>query len=116
MLEFIVGESMGKISIKNKSTYSGSGEYIGRGSPLGNPFKITKLRSRRMAIDMYAIWLKEAIINNCKSVMVELDRLFQILIDNQSLTLICYCSPKLCHGKTIKQVLLNKYHIGDYLI
>jgi len=103
-----------EIKIRNKNTYSGKGEYVGRGSPLGNPFKITKTQPRHMAIDMYGVWLKEVIINEGQSVMAELDRLFQILIKEQSLTLICYCSPKLCHGDIVSYFLCNKYHTGDW--
>ena len=103
------------INIKNKSTYSGKGEYIGRGSPLGNPFKITKDVTRQLAVDKYATLLKTLIDTKGMSYH-ELNRLFNILLCEQKLILICHCSPKPCHGNIIKQVLENKFYTGKYLV
>ena len=105
-----------EIYVKNKSTYSGDGEYIGRGSPLGNPYKITDVTPRHVAINEYEIWIKDCICKNFKSILDELERLFNILIKNQKLILICHCSPKLCHGNIIKQLLINKYYHGSWLL
>jgi len=104
------------INIKNKSTYSGKGEYIGRGSPLGNPFKITEVMLRHMVIDTYAVWLRDHIITEEDIILAELNRLFNILLCEQKLILICHCSPKPCHGNIIKQVLENKFYTGKYLV
>lgn len=101
------------INIKNKSTFSGEGEYIGRGSPLGNPFKISEDLSRHMAIHRYAVWFK---INLDGMYIHEINRLFTILCSKQKLTLICHCFPKECHGDIIKQVLENKFYTGSYLV
>jgi hypothetical protein len=103
------------IKIKNKKTYQGEGFYIGRPSPLGNPFRITKTQTREDAIRRYSIWLKEQILHN-PDILKTLDGLFSHLINNQSLTLVCWCSPESCHGDVIKQFLLNKYYHGEYII
>jgi hypothetical protein len=111
-----------EINIRNKNTYSGEGEFIGRPSPLENPYKITKSRSRRTAIVMYAQYITDAIMNegfaseDHEEIISELNRLFKILINNQKLDLICYCSPLECHGDIIKQLLLNQYHTGFWLV
>lgn len=107
---------MVEIYIRNKKTYNGEGEYIGRPTVLSNPFIITKNQHRHTTIDRYAIWLKDAIKHNAPEVLTELERLFSILKDKQKLNLICWCSPKLCHGDIIKQVLINKYHYGSWLV
>jgi hypothetical protein len=112
------------IFIKNKRTYNGEGEYVGRPSPLGNPFRITFTQPRQVAIERYAFWLVNIIDNQDEKsiklvypkVIPELNRLFNILIDKQKLILICHCSPKPCHANVIKQILLDKYHTGSFLI
>lgn len=111
-----------QIIVRNKNTYIGKGEFIGRPSPLENPFRITRSRSRSTAISMYAEYITDAIMNegfasvHHEEIISELNRLFKILIDNQRLILICYCSPLECHGDVIKQLLLNKYHYGFWLV
>lgn len=111
-----------EINVKNKNKYSGDGEYIARPSILGNPFIITDKQSRKIAIDKYALYVIE-ILNNeghyaylHDKFIYKLDRLFTRLIKNQKLNLLCYCSPKPCHGDLIKQLLLNKYYHGSYLV
>lgn len=106
-----------QINIRNKKTYFGEGEYVTRRfSPLGNPFKITSNLSRSTSIYKYSIWLYDSIINESSKVINELNRLFDILVKNQKLNLICCCYPKSCHAQIIKQVLLNKYYHGTWLI
>lgn len=102
------------INIKNKNHYKGDGEYIGRPSKLGNPFPVTKTQPRKEAIERYSIWLYDALEYNDPIITKELDHLFSILIKEQSLTLLCWCYPKPCHGDIIKEVLLRKYHTGEY--
>lgn len=103
------------IFIKNKNN-SKEGEYVGRPTALGNPFKITSTQSRQVVIEKYSKWLKEEIKNNNSEIIEALDNLFSILINKQNLTLICHCSPKPCHANVIKQILLDKYHTGSFLI
>lgn len=82
-------------------------EYIGRGSPLGNPFKITDEMPREAAIEAYAKWLLEQIKAENQEVIGELDRLAIIAMEKGKLTLRCYCAPKSCHGDVIRKVLLE---------
>ena len=111
-----------KINVRNKKTYKGKGEYIGRPSPLGNPFKINKTIDRSTSISMYTRYITDAIMNegfaseHHEEIINELNRLFSLLVRHRTLTLICFCSPKLCHGDIIKQLLLNKYYTGEYII
>lgn len=89
-------------------------EYIGRGSPLGNPYShldsskaVIKVDTREDAIEAYRGWLTTQIQEGNPEVITELDRLAGIALDKGKLVLRCYCAPKPCHGDVIKQVLLE---------
>lgn len=103
------------IKIKNKKTYQGEGFYIGRPSPLGNPFKVTKYTSREEAIDQYENWILKKLIQNDQEITNDLNILYSYLVKHQHITLICWCSPKSCHGEIIKKLLLHKYYYGEYI-
>jgi len=110
------------VKVRNKKMYSGKGEYIGRGTPLGNPYRITDKRSRHVALSMYLQFIIDAIMNegfasiHHQEITSELNRLFEIILDKRELNLICHCAPKACHGDIIKHLLENKYYTGDYKI
>ena len=78
-------------------------EYIGRPSPLGNPYHITLLDDRDYVCDMYDLWFLEHL--NDKMVKAELNRLLDIAKSKGKLNLGCYCAPKRCHGETIARWL-----------
>lgn len=88
-------------------------EYIGRPSPLGNPFThkrgTTKadfvVASREEAVREYKKWLINKIIQKDKAVIDELKRLKRIAIKKGELKLGCWCAPKACHGDVIKEIL-----------
>lgn len=88
------------------------GEYIGRGSPLGNPYShlegttaLYKVATREEAIKQYRIWLQKQIEQPNFKVIEELDRLAYKAISEGSLKLRCYCAPSPCHGDVIKEYL-----------
>lgn len=94
--------------LKNKKV----GEYIGRGSPLGNPYShlegttaLYKVATREEAIEQYRIWLQKQIEQPNFKVIEELDRLAYKAISEGSLKLRCYCAPAPCHGDVIKEFL-----------
>ena len=92
------------ISIENKKTYKGDGFYIGRPSPLGNPFAVDAKTSRTKAISLYREWfLKQLETVNPTS------KAFKILVnhyrDNKELVLICWCAPLECHGEVIRDLV-----------
>lgn len=89
-------------------------EYIGRGSPLGNPFSHMedtkaqhKVGTREEAIEKYAQWLLEQLQAGNQEIINEMDRLANIAMSTGKLVLRCYCSPKPCHGDVIRKVLLE---------
>ncbi|MNY41735.1 hypothetical protein D3C86_1765720 [compost metagenome] len=99
--------SQPKITVVNKH-HKQSGEYIGRGSPLGNLIPINNAvgDTRAVVIAKYRLWLKEKIDSNDPRVCNELNRLVE-LAQQGELKLQCFCAPLPCHGDVIKQVLLE---------
>lgn len=102
----LMGVSARPIIIVNKH-HGKSGEYIGRGSPLGNPFVIGKDGSREQVIAKYRVWLNEQIMRKNPVVLDELNRLGNKAIDEKGLALQCFCYPKPCHGEVIKEKLVK---------
>ena len=79
-------------------------QYIGRGSVLGNPFKMETEADRDMVCDAYDAWFREQIKAQNEDICNELFRLMDIA-KNGTLILGCFCAPKRCHGQTIKACL-----------
>lgn len=97
-----------KLDVRVVNKHHGEGgEYIGRGSPLGNPWPIQGFDTREIVIARYKVYLRQQIENNNKGVISELERLGNIAITTGSLNLQCFCSPLPCHGDVIKEVLEN---------
>lgn len=93
------------IKIKNKNK-GHQGQYVGRGSPLGNPFKLKYdcAKERDRVIELYRKWLYKKIEENDKEVVNEMLRLYEIS-KNEDLHLLCFCAPKKCHAEIIKDIL-----------
>ena len=102
----LLGVSARPIIIVNKH-HGKTGEYIGRGSPLGNPFVIGKHGTREQVIAKYRVWLQEQIDKGNTVVLDELNRLGNKAIDEKGLVLQCFCYPKPCHGEVIKEKLVQ---------
>jgi len=79
---------------------------IDRRSVLGNPFFMNYENERNYVCDKYKFWFKEQIKSNNK-IKNELNRLKNILLKYGKLRLFCWCTPKRCHGETIKKYLLQ---------
>ena len=83
--------------------------YIGRPSPLGNPFIMRNQsdEERNRVCDAYEAWFKAQLEENNPAMLDELRRLYK-LARQGPLVLGCFCAPKRCHGDTIKQFLCSK--------
>jgi hypothetical protein len=81
-------------------------QYIGRGSPLGNPFRMNDERDRDRVCDQYQVWFNDKVAANDPVVMNELRRLYRLAAKGD-LKLGCFCAPRRCHGDTIKRFLLS---------
>jgi len=93
------------IRIANKN-HGQQGEYVGRGSPLGNPFKFKYDCGieRDKVIEKYRTWLYHKIETADPKILDEMLRLYEIA-ENGNLVLLCFCVPKRCHAEVIKDVL-----------
>lgn len=99
------------ISILNKHHgHRGNGTtkfYIGRGSPLGNPYPIDSNNTREQVIAKYKIWLEHHIEINDPEICNELNAIL-IASKHYDVGLICFCTPKKCHGEVIKEIILDR--------
>jgi hypothetical protein len=77
--------------------------YIGRPSPLGNPYQIGQQGSRAEVIEQYEQWLKNE-LRGGGMVRKELERLARIAAEHP-LELECWCKPLACHGDVLKRVI-----------
>lgn len=81
-------------------------EYIGRPSPLGNPFVIGQHGSRGEVCDAYDEWFRSQVQSGNPVIKDELIRLYRLMQSRSQLYLGCYCGPsQRCHGDTIIQFL-----------
>lgn len=81
--------------------------YIGRGSPLGNPWPITAAASRATVIAKYQDWIQEKITAGDGSVMLALANIANRHQAGESIRLVCFCKPQACHGDIIKDVIMK---------
>lgn len=87
--------------------------YIGRGSPLGNLFKMRdqSTEERNRVCDLYEQWFYTQLEQENMEIISELDKIYELSLKGDVI-LGCYCSPKRCHGDTIKNFIeglhLNK--------
>lgn len=81
--------------------------YIGRGSPLGNPFVMdpSKGVTRDVVIAKYAEWLDQQIKSYNLKVCEALDRIVDASKEYGVVSLQCFCAPQKCHGDIIKAVV-----------
>jgi len=102
------------INIVNKKNHSVTDYdyYIARPNILGNPFSHKKsvyadyyVESRDIAIDNYREWLKYQLSENNVEIINELKKLQDFYNRHDDINLVCWCSPKRCHGEVIKDFL-----------
>lgn len=73
--------------------------YVGRPSPLGNPYVIGRDGERAVVIQRYAGWMEERLRERDPVVLTAL------LGIRPGDALVCHCAPKRCHAEVIAQVL-----------
>ena len=84
------------------------GVYIGRPSPLGNPFEIGEHGTREEVVALYEDYL----LSKLAARDPDVERAFRAL--NPSDNLICYCAPSACHGHVIKSFYATIWEELDY--
>ena len=111
------------IYVVNKHTHTPTKNdvYIGRGSPLGNPFTHLKSKtkapiicnSREEAILKCEEYLLYRIENKDKKICKALNDIYYKALKGD-VYLVCFCSPNpLCHGNIIKKIVEDKIKIVE---
>lgn len=112
----IVDSMEDQINIVNKYTHVPTDKdvYIGRRSPLGNIYShmhgtLAQYRvvNREEAVEKYGAYLRNKIEQKDAVIIKELNRIYN-LAKNGQVNLVCYCSPRKCHGEVIKKIVLEK--------
>lgn len=88
--------------------------YIGRGgkgltqSKFANPFKLSENEERGATLFRYKTWLWNECLrgNITKSDILSLD----------GKDLVCFCSPKPCHGDVIIELIMLKHMVNTLII
>lgn len=70
--------------------------YIGRPGPFGNPFQIGRDGTREEVVQKYTRWLFSKPQTELRKRMVR---------ELTGKDLMCWCSPELCHGHVILEML-----------
>ncbi|MDQ1340569.1 MAG: hypothetical protein QG567_1726 [Campylobacterota bacterium] len=86
--------------------------YCGRGSALGNPFKMNNESQRDAVCENYEKYFHEQVevIKN-ETMLKELRIIYKQALKGD-VNLGCYCSPKRCHCDTVKRFIENKLQQG----
>jgi hypothetical protein len=78
--------------------------YVGRPSPLGNPFQLGRDGSRAEVIARYRLWLWARMQEPGSIQRRELERLLACAQAGR-LELLCWCAPLACHAEVIRSAL-----------
>lgn len=81
------------------------GEYVGRPSPLGNPYILRCDSMRDHMCDLYQVYFDQKVRERDPVICRELTRLHALYSMQGHLELVCNCVPKRCHAETIKDFL-----------
>lgn len=96
------------IKVGNIRTHKKDGSIaikIDRSSVLGNPFYMPNEAKRDLVCDQYEEYFNKKITGKTDSKFIEeLNRIYELSKSND-ITLLCWCSPKRCHGETIKRYI-----------
>ena len=77
---------------------------------MGNPYRMQdqSQAERNRVCDQYAVWLQDQINHRNPNVLQALDQIKELAARPEGVTLGCFCSPKRCHGDTIKTLLCGE--------
>ena len=107
---------MVKVYNRKKETHNKNDFYIGRGSPLGNPYTHIKDRQtkalylcpdRDSAIDAYSHYF-DIMYGSNKAFTEACDKIYEVYKTGEDVYLGCYCKPLRCHGDILAEKLQEK--------
>src|SRR5712692_1171667 len=107
---------LANLQVVNRHTYSGPRDnsyvYIGRGTPLGNNWSHVpntaaqyQAASREEAVGHYRQWLWKEVQNGKGPAFQALEQLQVRAAKGENISLVCSCSPQLCHGDVVKSAI-----------
>lgn len=81
--------------------------YIGRGSPLGNPYamKVDTEEEREAVIKLFKEHMMLYVKIPDSNVRKALIDLYRREKNGENILLGCFCAPKACHGNVIKEFI-----------
>jgi hypothetical protein len=94
------------LSLRGRGGVRPCGKYVGRPSALGNPFRVGRDGTREDVIARYRRWLR-AQWRHGGAVRQELERLAAKYQRDGRLTLLCWCTPRLCHADVIREAVVG---------
>ena len=93
------------LTVHNRHLGNPKGQYIGRGTPLGNPFKVEKGRTRRQALEQFRKWALHALTEPAHPFTVAARELKTKHDAGEDVRLVCSCKPDACHGDIIVELI-----------
>lgn len=75
--------------------------YVGRPSPLGNPFQMNTEAERDSVVAQYRKWLWAQIQDGSASAGYELIAIARRVKKGEQIRLVCFCAPRKCHADII---------------
>ena len=81
--------------------------YVGRPSPLGNPFSEKTEGSREAAISAFRPWLREVMQDSAHPATEQLELLRRLHSEGYVVVLLCWCEPLPCHARVVRDAILD---------
>lgn len=111
--EILMSTSYMNIHVCNKYYFKGSnGIYVGRPSPLSNPFPFRSGEE----VGEHIEYLESQVYFGNILIIPSLKKLLDIFLKEEELNLLCWCSPNRCHADSVKQILINKLEKGRFFL
>lgn len=85
-----------KVLNKYKDVITKNAVYIGRPSPFGNPFVIGRDGTREEVVEKYRNWI-----------LKQPELIEKVKKELKGKNLVCFCSPKACHGDILLKIANN---------
>lgn len=96
--------TLGQVRVVNRH-HGEVGDYIGRGTPLGNPFKRPDDGTTKdEVIGKYRTWLWQQLSHDSPQRRA-LDELAVRVQNGENVNLVCSCAPRACHGDVVKRAI-----------
>ena len=93
------------VTNRHKPDDAGPRVYVGRGSPLGNPFRMASEADRDKVCEAYEAWLRKQYRQPGSPQRAALDQLVARHRAGEDLRLECFCAPKRCHADFVKHAI-----------